>query len=111
MTPSIENPGQDAEKAGELRSQSSVSLQRTPRVRFGRRTPFGLAGRLFEHPATCTPVIQDMQTMEFLRTHRVCPLGRGDDCASSPAYGMVRMLTLPTYILVFTRGYDTQQEF
>ena len=38
-------------------------------------------------------------------------LGRGDDCASSPAYGMVRMLTLPTYILVFTRGYDTQQEF
>ena len=38
---------QDAENDPQLRSQSPVSLQRTPRVRFSRRAPCGLAGMPF----------------------------------------------------------------
>jgi hypothetical protein len=37
----------DAENDPQRRSQSPVSLQRTPRVRFSRRAPYGLVGMSF----------------------------------------------------------------
>ena len=39
-----------AETASQLRSQSCVSLRRTPRVRLSRLIPCGLVGRQFEPP-------------------------------------------------------------
>ena len=74
------NPEQDAEKARQHRSQSLVSLQRTARVRFGRRTPCGLAGRAFCASCTRLPYCPRIGTIELL-SHSRWMVGKRWHCA------------------------------